>query len=263
MIRVDSDDHKNYNHTYWDTEETNLTQKEHKFTFSPLKSDQDSSLPSSRIAYTAKINAQWNSKKPTTQNKVNKYSNLKVGKRPSESSLDSKIGELVSSTKNNPYNSVDVSYVRRPNLGAKKASKNKQPSQVSGFYKKPSLMSNFSMNLGRPEASVSVYGSVPKSNSVLCKNMSKVDTNFTRNGLKFIHSSDSLSGSLTARNTKINNSFKSETKLKPNKPILQVNRSREFKSPDAMSVTGKQITLNYRLLLWESFEREVLKRASY
>jgi hypothetical protein len=160
-------------------------------------------------------------------------------KRPSESSLDSKIGQLVSSTKNNPYNSVDVSYVRRPNLGAKKASKNKQPSQVSGFYRKPSLMSNFSLNLEgkKQDVKVSAYGSVPKSNSVLCKNMSKVDDNFTRNGLKFVQDSNSQNGSLTVRNTKINNSFKSESS-KPNKPIIQVNRSREFRSPDAISVTG-------------------------
>ena len=74
--------------------------------------------------------------------------------KQTNNSIDDKIEELVFSSKTEINNTIDVSYIRKPTLGVKKLSKNKQPKQVNGFYKKPSLLSNFSMNLIRPGVSV-------------------------------------------------------------------------------------------------------------
>jgi hypothetical protein len=126
-------------------------------------------------------------------------------------------------------------------LGANKASKNKQPSQVSGFYKKPSLMSNFSLNLEKSNSNYWIPGTAVKSSSAMSKSVAKVHINNTRNAKRFAYNSDSKTERLTERSSKVNHSFKSDTtrKVKPSRPILKADRSsRDFKTPDIMSVTG-------------------------
>lgn len=74
--------------------------------------------------------------------------------------MDSKIQELVTSASNNKnYKSVEVAYVRAPNLGVnsikreiQKERKSKQPSQLQGAYKIKSIMAGFRSDL-KPKSS--------------------------------------------------------------------------------------------------------------
>jgi hypothetical protein len=220
-----------------------------------------------KLIYTAKAGKRQCVKKNINDKNFKNLLKKKIEKQPSDKELDSKIEQLVSLTKNNAYSSVDVSYIRRPNLGAFKASKNKQPSQVSGFYKKPSLMSNFSLNLEKSNSIVLIPRTAVKSNSVMVKSAAKVHINHTRNSKRFAYNSDSKTERPTKRSSKVNHSFKSDTtrKVKPCRSILKADRSStDFKTPDVMSVTGKfPIFLEYRFLLRESFKRQILKWAPH
>jgi hypothetical protein len=107
-----------------------------------------------KLIYTAKAGNRQCVKKNINDKKFKNLLKKKIEKQPSDKDLDSKIEQL-------------VSYIRKPNLGVNKASKNKQPSQVSGFYKKPSLMSNFALNLEKSNSIVVIPGTAVKSNSVM------------------------------------------------------------------------------------------------
>jgi hypothetical protein len=116
-----------------------------KYTISPIRTDSDTKKQLKKPVN--KLNHS-----PDDRQTVSKFPkpNPKLDK-----SLDSKIQDLVTSTRNNKnYKSVEVAYVRAPNLGVKsikreiqKERKFKQPTQLQGAYKIKSIMSGFRSDL--------------------------------------------------------------------------------------------------------------------
>jgi hypothetical protein len=83
-------------------------------------------------------------------------------------------------------------------------------------------------------------GTAVKSSSAMSKSVAKVISIHTRNAKRFAYNSDSKTERLTDRSSKVNHSFKSDTtrKVKPSRPILKANKSRDYQTPDVMSATG-------------------------
>ncbi|CAI2379557.1 unnamed protein product [Moneuplotes crassus] len=81
--------------------------------------------------------------------KIKKFRPI-LEKKPQRDTLgekDSKISRIVASSKSQ-IDTSEVSSAKRQGCG--KGQKNRQPKQVNGFYKKPSLLSNFSTSIVKP-----------------------------------------------------------------------------------------------------------------
>ena len=174
--------------------------------------------------------------KQTSAAKTNRKKEMEV--KRSDKSLDSKIEELVTASKNQNYSSVDISYVRKPTLGVNKSKKSKQPNQLNGMYKKPSLMSNYALSLSKPGSQLTVRTSKAKSNSQMCHRGS-FKHEFTRNNMKINEKSSSCASEI-ATTRKVNQSFKSEGNGHVFNPI-NFETQRSIISPDRDSVSSKHL----------------------
>ena len=111
-------------------------------------------------------------------------------------------------------------------MGVKKLSKKKQPKQVNGFYKKPSLLSNFSMNLIRPGASVENQSQSFRTNTSIKKADNSNLWRSTHNNIKSPY-----------------NSFSGKYDFSRNfeKPIETETKKRDYVSPDLSSSPSRYI----------------------
>ena len=159
-------------------------------------------------------------KQPVAENRT-KVTQRESKPKGMDKSIDSKIEELVSATMSHPYKSVDLSYIKKPTLGANKSKKNlgkkgtkpKQSAQANLHYKVPSLMSNFSHNVA------SDHAKAVTSRNEICRSK-----NSNVNRSKFSFCSNGSGNDSHQRNL-----------IKPYKPEISVNKPVLMKSPKVQS----------------------------